>query len=158
MKTVLPFLLIALCFVLIETLLGMRIWAQATAQPIDSEEMVELFEITDDLAGPFEALTGEPPLRTTGVIDFTVFVAMEGYFVAMLALVFVLFILGRLIAFLGRRSPQPPPAFVQKIEAPRPRRQAWQPLVVSHTGKRFYLSFTLPAEAPAHAKAGLGPV
>jgi hypothetical protein len=156
MKSLLLFSLIVLCFLVIEVLFAVRVFLQATAEPIETEEVVRLFELTDDLAAPFEPLTGEPPLRTTGVIDFTVLVAMEGYFVITLGVVFVLFFLGRIIDFLSRHRSQEPPPFVAKIEAPRRRRQAWQPLATAqHRGKRFYLTFTLPEDAPAHAKAGL---
>ena len=159
MKTALPLFVVALCFLVIEALLVLRIWAQATAEPIDTNEMVRLFTVTDDLAEPFQALTGEPPLRTTGVIDFTVLVAIEGYFIAMLVLIFITFVLGRILGFFASRRPRKLPAFVQALEAPRSRRQAWQPLTASQrSGKRFYVSFNLRDERTAHTKAGLGPV
>jgi hypothetical protein len=157
MKTAIPLFLIALCFLAVELLLGLRIWAQATAQPIDSEEMTRLFEVTDDLAGPFEAITGQPPLPTTGVIDYTVMVAVEGYFVLTLIAVFLLVFLGRLIAFVLHHRVRQMPAFVAKIEAPRRRRLAWQPVAAEqHPGRRYYMTFVLPDPAPAHSKAGLG--
>jgi hypothetical protein len=157
MKTAVPLFLIAVGFLAVEVLLGLRIWAQATAEPIDSEEMVRLFEVTDDLASPFEAITGRPPLHTTGVIDFTVLVAVEGYFVVTLIAVFMLLFLGSLISFVLHHRVRSRPAFVAKIEAPRRRRLVWQPVMAEqHPGRRYYLTFVLPDRVPLHREAGMG--
>ena len=157
MKTAAPFLLVLLCFLAIEALLLVRVWAQATSQPMETDAMAQVFSLSDQLASPFEGLTGDPPLQTTGVIDFTILVAIEGYFIAMLAVVFVLFWLAGLRVFLrGRRTEELPP-FAQAIEAPRNRRQAWQPVTGSRLpSRRYYVAVSLHDDSPAHAKAGLG--
>ena len=89
-------------FVVVEALLGARIWLQLSSAPLDGERARMLLSVTTELAAPFEALTHRPLLDRAGVVDFTALVAMEAYLVAMLALVVVSVFLGRFIAFVRK--------------------------------------------------------
>jgi hypothetical protein len=158
LKIILSISAVVLVFLPIEVLLMVRVWAQVTSQPLDTEAMQELFAVTDSLASPFEPLTGSPPLRATGVVDFTVLVAIEAYFVAMLVAVGLVLWFGLIWTLLSRHRTRELPAFVRAMNAPRGRRRAWQPVKALRRPGRFYVALRLQDDAPAHQKAGLGPV
>jgi hypothetical protein len=129
MKTSRLVILIVLTVVLVEAMLLLRVWIQATAKPMDSEGVVSLVDTTDVLASPAALLTGEEALRESGVVDFTVLVAIEAYVVA--AIVIVLVIVGlnggwnRLMAL---RPVHLPDFVVRQMQAPVERR-IWQPVL-----------------------------
>ena len=149
-------LLIVLTGLAIEAMLLVRIWAQATAQPVQDGLMEGLFSLTDDLASVFTPLTGEAPLHETGVIDYAVLLAAEVYFVATLALLGLTLAAIKGWALFGRLRRRSLPPFVQaEIAYVRPRRH-WQPMRSARIiGVRYYAPLRRRAE-PEHAKAGLG--
>jgi hypothetical protein len=158
LKKLLAVPIVVLAFLPVLLLLVARVWVQVTSQSMNAEDMDRLFSVTDSLAGPFEALTGSPPLRTTGVVDYTVLVAIEGYFVAMLVAVCLVIWSELVWAFLTRRRKRELPAFVRAMKAPRSRRRAWQPMAPARRRGRFYVARRMEDELPVHQKAGLGPV
>jgi hypothetical protein len=88
MKRAAAFLAPALaCLIAVQAMLAMRTWMQLTASDLDEGAARTLFAFTHDLAAPFAVLSGEPPRDETGVVDFTVLVAIVGYFFLALVLI-----------------------------------------------------------------------
>jgi hypothetical protein len=94
--------LIILAGIAAEGLLILRLWAQVTSRPVDSGNLRFLFSITQDLASPFGLITHEEPLQTSGIVDFTVLVAIEGYLIVTLALIAVCFFVNRSMSVVRR--------------------------------------------------------
>ena len=140
----------------IETLLVVRIWAQASAQPVDSGLMEALFSVTDDLASWFSPLTGKEPLHATGVIDYAVLLAAEVYFVATLALLGITLAAMQGWSLFGRLRARELPQFVRdQMASTRPRRH-WQRVRSSRViGVRYYAPLRRYT-GPEHTKASLG--
>jgi hypothetical protein len=148
--------LVIFATLIVEALLAGRIWAQVTAQSTNEGELKSLFAVTYDLAWPFQLITGDAPLREPSVIDFTILVAIEGYFILMLALLALIYFAGRAGALLGifrsKHRAAEAAALVARFEPEAPR--LWQPL--SSKGETFYITVKPRPERPAHTKAGLG--
>jgi hypothetical protein len=124
---------------LVEALLAFRLWVQITGKPIESNSSLSLFSLTDDLIAPFQLLTGNAPLKGAGVIDFTLLVAMEGYFVAMLALLGLAFVLWRTGGWLAEHQRWELPYFVVAERKASIHRQVWQSSPTSRFADlRFY--------------------
>src|SRR5687767_9205411 len=87
MKTSRLIALIVILLLLVEGFLGLRVWAQSTDRELDASGMESLYEITDALAAPAALLAGDEPLQESGVVDFTVLVAIEAYAIVALAVI-----------------------------------------------------------------------
>jgi hypothetical protein len=159
MKTSTMIAMIVLLVLLIEGFLGLRVWMQSTDRELDSDGMESLYEITDFLAAPAAILTGDEPLQASGVVDFTVLVAIEAYAVAALALIVaIVLVSGGWHRLLALRPVRYPDFVVEQMKPPSVRR-VWQPVVgPAATGSRHYVvHFTrqgrsqtrrLPGESP----------
>jgi hypothetical protein len=117
------YLFILLAGIITEALLVVRVWAQVTSKPIDTGPLRLLFSLTQELAAPFERVTNEAPLQTSGVVDFTVLVAIEGYLIATLALLALCYLVNRSISAFRNRGPKnfrvlPEGPFWQSIRPP----------------------------------------
>jgi hypothetical protein len=124
--------------VIVESLLVLRAWWQATAKPIDSSAAESLYAITRDLAAPFVLFTGEAARNETGVIDFTILVAIEGYFVAALALLALTYLVGRAISLDFWRASN-----VSDEEPTLANTRLWQPQRCTRLpGARLYVPLT----------------
>jgi hypothetical protein len=136
---------VLLCGIVVEALLALRIWAQLTGKPIESDEMSLLFRVTRELAAPLVLVTHEAPLETTGIVDFTVLVAMEAYLIATLALIAAIFVVsGTLSLFSHQRADAG-----EAGEAPH-----WQPVRSPRSfAATYYLSVPPPAMHPIPRKA-----
>ena len=133
--------LIVFSLLAIEGLLALRVWMQATAQPIDSDGAQGLFDITDTLAAPLFIVTGEKPLRESGVVDFTVLASIEFYVVVALILIACVVLVNggwnRLMAL----RPAHHPDFVLQQMKDKPIRRVWQPVAATHVRPgRLYVS------------------
>src|SRR5687767_12276436 len=128
MKTSTLIALIVLLVLLIEGFLGLRVWTQSTDREVNSNGMENLYEITDALAAPAALLTGERPLQRSGVVDFTLLVAIEVYAVAALTVIVATVLVSggwhRLLAL----RPVHYPDFVVKQMKPQAVRRVWQPV------------------------------
>lgn len=132
--------LVVFALLIIEGLLALRLWTQATARPIDSDGAQGLFDITDVLASPLAIVTGEP-LRESGVVDFTILASIEFYVIAALALIAAVVLLNggwnRLLAL----RPVHHPDFVLQQMKDKPVRRVWQPIAGSHSHSgRLYVA------------------
>jgi hypothetical protein len=135
---------ILFCAVLVEGLLALRVWAQLTGRPIDTEEMSLLFKVTRELASPLVMVTHEAPLETTGIVDFTVLVAMEAYLIAALALIALCFIVSRTLSLFSRDEGEE-----LVVESPH-----WQPVRSPRSfSATYYLSVQPPAMHPVPRRA-----
>ena len=124
---------------IVEAMLAFRLWIQVTAQPVEAQSTLSLMSLSDKLALPFRFVTGKAPLSGTGVIDYTLLTAMEGYFIAMLALLFLTFAFGRTTGWLAEHSSTPVPRFVVVETSYAHRRAALQSVHSTlHEGVRFY--------------------
>jgi len=146
MKTSRLIALIVLLVLLIEGFLGLRVWMQSTDRDVDSDGMESLYEITDVLAAPAALLTGDEPLQESGVVDFTVLLAIEAYAIAALAVIVVIVLVsGGWHRLLALRPVQYPDFVVDQMKPPVVRR-VWQPVsgpiagrarhIVVHTTKQ----------------------
>ena len=140
---------ILLCGVLVEALLALRVWAQLTGRPIESEEMSLLFRVTRELASPLVLVTHEAPRETTGIVDFTVLVAMEAYLIGMLALIAACFVVSGTLSLLSHEPAHArEPASGSDDEIPH-----WQPVRSPRSfGATYYLSMQSPAMHPVPRK------
>jgi hypothetical protein len=91
--------------IVVEALLIGRAWMQATAADASSSAATSLFSFTHDLAAPFAIFTGEQASDETGIIDFTVLVAIEGYFLLALAVIALIYVVGTAGTSIGHRGP-----------------------------------------------------
>jgi hypothetical protein len=131
--------------IFIEALLALRVWAQLAGKPIESGEMSLLFRVTRELAAPLVLVTHEAPRETTGIVDFTVLVAMEAYLILTLALIAVWFVVSGTLSLF---SHQPADA-AEAEEAPH-----WQPVRSPRSfAATYYLSVPPPAMHPVPRKA-----
>ena len=146
MKTPRLIALIVLLLLLVEGFLGLRVWAQSTDRELDADGMESLYEITDALAAPAALLTGDEPLQESGVVDFTVLVAIEAYAIAALAvIVAIVLVSGGWHRLLALRPLHYPDFVVDQMKPPAVRR-VWQPVsglvagrarhIVVHTTKQ----------------------
>ena len=127
MKTSHLVLLIVVTLIVVEAMLGLRVWIQSTSGPMDRQGVVSLFDTTDVVASPASLLTGKDALRESGVVDFTVLVAIEAYLVGALVLVLVIIgVNGGWKWLMALRSVQLPEFVVEQMEQSRVRR-VWQP-------------------------------
>ena len=134
-------LLVVVALLAVEGLLALRIWMQATGQPIESDGAQSLFDVTDTLVSPLTVFTADKPLRESGVVDFTVLASVEFYVVAALSLIaFVVLANGgwnRLMALRSVRHPD----FVLEQMKDKPIRRVWQPTeVTAYRSGRLYTS------------------
>jgi hypothetical protein len=144
------------CVLAVESLLVLRTWMQVTAKPLESDAATSLFSLTHDLASPFAAITGQQPRTDTGVVDFTVLVAIEGYFVALLIVVWLVFFFGNAVPWLAHPS-GPRLSRLAAESDDGPSYQIWQPRGSwKLPGSKFYVPMTPPKKRPAHTRAGLG--
>ena len=124
---------------IVEAMLAFRLWIQVTAQPVEAQSSLSLMSLSDKLALPFRFVTGKAPLSATGVIDYTLLTAMEGYFIALLALLFLTFVFGRTTGWLAAHSSRPVPRFVIVETSLSHRRVALQTIHSTlHEGVRFF--------------------
>ena len=157
MNRVVPIIIVLLTAATIEALLATRVWAQVTAQPMEEAWFTSLLKVTDDLASPFAMFTGDEPMHTTGVIDFTVLVAIEGYFIAMLALVAFIYAAGRVGSLFGRPRRHPLPAFMAAQREPEALPQIWQPVPTPRApGATIYVPMQRKDRTAAHERGSLG--
>jgi hypothetical protein len=151
--------LIVLLVLLTEGFLGLRVWMQSTDREVDSEGMESLYEITDALAAPATILTGDEPLQASGVVDFTVLVAIEAYAIAALALIVTIVLVSggwhRLIAL---RPVHYPDFVVQQMKPPVVRR-VWQPVTGPITGgsRHYVVHVTRQRRSPTRHLPGESP-
>jgi hypothetical protein len=135
--------------IVVEALLALRVWAQLTGKPIDSEEMSLLFRVTRELAAPLVLVTHEAPRETTGIVDFTVLVAMEAYFIATLALIAACFVVSGTVSLFTHEAAQAREARAAFNEALR-----WQPVRSPRSfAATYYLAVQPPAMNPVPRKA-----
>ncbi|HEX5370330.1 MAG TPA: hypothetical protein VFY10_13020 [Dehalococcoidia bacterium] len=124
---------------IVEALLGFRLWVQITAQPIEGQSSLSVMSLSRGLSLPFGYVTGSAPITGTGVIDFTLLTAMEGYFLAMLGALFLTFAFGRTSGWLAAHRSPALPRFVVQERSNRNRRPALQLVHSSRRdGVRFY--------------------
>jgi hypothetical protein len=139
---------ILLCGVLVEALLALRVWAQLTGRPIESEEMSLLFRVTRELASPLVLVTHEAPRETTGIVDFTVLVAMEAYLIGMLTLIASYFVVCGTLSLFSHE-----PADVREPRSDSDEVPHWQPVRSPRSfGSTYYLSMQSPAMHPVPRK------
>jgi hypothetical protein len=144
------------CVLAVDSLLILRTWMQVTAKPLDSDAATSLFSLTQDLASPFSAITGQQPRADTGVVDFTVLVAIEGYFVALLIVVWLVFFFGNAVPWLVHPSAQRLSRLAAESED-GPDYEIWQPRASwKLPGSKFYVPMSPAKKRPAHRRAGLG--
>src|SRR5687768_15181573 len=86
-----PALVIVLAGIVVETLLGLRLWAQLSSQDPSAGLVGVLFSITDFLVGPFRAAEPAALTRETGIFEVATLTAIEVYLVAMLVGLFFVF-------------------------------------------------------------------
>lgn len=151
MKTSTLIYLIVLLVLLIEGFLGLRVWMQSTDRAVDSNGMESLYEITDALAAPAALLTGEETLQESGVVDFTVLVAMEAYAIAALVLIVtIVLVSGGWHRLLALRPVHYPDFVIDQMKPPAVRR-VWQPVSGPQAGStRHYVAHvTQPGRSPS---------
>lgn len=140
---------ILLCGVLVEALLALRVWAQLTGRPIESQEMSLLFLVTRELASPLTLVTHEAPRETTGIVDFTVLVAMEAYLIGTLALIAGCFVVSGTLALFTHELANAREGRSGSDEAPH-----WQPVPSPRSfAATYYLSVQSPSMHPVARKA-----
>jgi hypothetical protein len=143
MKTRSLITLILIAGVAIEAALLIRVWAQSTSQPMDGTGMTVLFDVTDVLASPFSAITGDLPSKESGVVDYTVLVALEAYFVAMVGVIVLVLVLRGGWSWLDQHRPVHLPDFVLAQMDHGRERRLWQPTYTGRrSGARFYVLHT----------------
>jgi hypothetical protein len=150
MKTSTMIAMIVLLVLLIEAFLGLRVWVQSTDGEVDSDGMESLYEITDALAAPAAILTGDEPLQASGVVDFTVLVAIEAYAVAALALIVaIVLVSGGWHRLLALRPVRYPDFVVEQMKPPVVRR-VWQPVagLAGHGSKHYVVHVTKQRRSP----------
>jgi hypothetical protein len=91
-------LLVVIALIIVEALLGARLWAQLTNQEIDSGDLPMIFRVTDRLISPFAAYESTSPIRETGIVDISTLVAMQAYFFIAAAIIIGIAALGGLIS------------------------------------------------------------
>jgi hypothetical protein len=79
-----PALVIALAGAVVETLLGLRLWAQLSAQEA-SGLTAALFQLTDILVGPFRDVEPTATVKSTGIFELATLMAIEVYLIVTLA-------------------------------------------------------------------------
>lgn len=136
---------------LIEALLALRLWLQVTSEPIQEEWQAQVLDLTDVLASPFQIFTGTAPNSQVGIVDFTVLVALEGYFAAVVLALAVIYLAGRVAQAL-RARPKALPAFIAEME--RPPARYWQPIATQRA--TLYVTWRRGKTRPRYARAGLG--
>ncbi len=156
MKTSTVIVMIVLLVLLIEGFLGLRVWMQSTDREVNSNGMESLYEITDALAAPAAILTRDEPLQASGVVDFTVLVAIEAYAVAALALIVAIVLVSggwhRLLALRPVRYPD----FVLEQMKPPAVRKVWQPVSGPAAGrsKHYVVHLTRQGHSPTRRLPG----
>src|SRR5688500_14837945 len=86
-----PALVIVLTGIVVETLLGLRLWAQLSAQDPGSGLTAVLFSIPYTPVGPVRTMAPAVPARETAIFEVATLAAIEVYLVAMLAGLFFVF-------------------------------------------------------------------
>jgi hypothetical protein len=79
-----PALVIALAGAVVETLLGLRLWAQLSAWEVSGLTAV-LFQVTDVLVGPFREVEPAATVKSTGIFELATLMAIEVYLIVTLA-------------------------------------------------------------------------
>jgi hypothetical protein len=87
-------LLVLLACLVVEGLLGVRLWAQLTSQPIDEGSLPFVFDTTGYLVSPFTEFEPSSPIRETGILEISTLIAMQAYLIAAAALVLVIMVIG----------------------------------------------------------------
>lgn len=97
----------------IEALLGARLWAQLTAQSVDSGILLLVFDATEPLVSPFRGYEPSLPIKQTGILELATLIAIQAYLIAAIALLLLIGVLSAVIRFFFAprrevRMPEPP--------------------------------------------------
>ena len=89
----------------VEALLGARLWAQLTAQTIDTGVLRFVFDATGPLISPFEQFEPSSQIKQTGILEIATLIAMQAYLIATVAVLVFIAVLGTLIG-ISLKAPQ----------------------------------------------------
>ncbi len=128
MKSKIGVLLIVLSGLLLEALLGARLWVQATSQDVGNVWISPLMSVTDVLTEPFALFVGRHQLGRSGIIDYSVLVTMEAYFVGMIGLLVLAGATKGAVSLILDLRPVHLPDFVIDETKPAHETKFWQPI------------------------------
>lgn len=89
-------ILMAITFALIEGLLLFRVWSQLMASIPHGAPLSWLYGLSGEIAAPFRPLEGQPIRPGAPALEFSAFVAIEGFLVTGLACIGLLYSAARL--------------------------------------------------------------
>jgi hypothetical protein len=82
---------------LIEALLGVRLWAQLTSQPVNGGLLEAVFDVTKPLVSPFDKYEPSRPIRETGILEIATLIAMQVALVATAVVMLIVVLVGALL-------------------------------------------------------------
>jgi hypothetical protein len=101
-------LLLAITLAAVEAVLGVRLWAQLTGDPMGAPVLAALYEFSTTLVEPFRPAETTTPVRERGLLEFATLVAMEAYLlIAALGALTLLLLRFATRALLRRTAAQP---------------------------------------------------
>jgi hypothetical protein len=92
--------IVVLAAIAIEAILAFRFWSQLNREMPEEGFQGWVFDVSSDLVSPFERLEPVPSDKSTGIIEVATVAAMDAYLIGMLVLIFLIFLVSRVVGML----------------------------------------------------------